>query len=142
MHIFDDETGVEKFSAKFDASLFAFGSHQKKRPNTLILGRMFDQHILDMFEMRITNYIPAKDFKQPAPALGCKPCILLQGTPFEFNEEFKRLGNLMVDWFRGVKVQNIRLQGLETVISLTMIEGTMLFRVYRFVPHRNYFFQF
>jgi|UniRef100_A0AC35FN57 ribosome production factor 2 len=131
MHLFEDETLLEKFSAKFDASLFAFGSHQKKRPNTLIFGRMFDHHILDMFEMRITNYIPAKTFKQPPPILGAKPCILLQGTLFESDEEIKRLGNLMVDWFRGVKVPNIRLQGLETVISFTIVEGVLLFRVYR-----------
>jgi ribosome production factor 2 len=131
MHLFEDETGLERFSAKFDASLFAFGTHQKKRPNTLIFGRMFDNHILDMFEMRITKYIPAKEFKQPAPTLGSKPCILLQGTLFESDDEIKRLGNLMVDWFRGVKVPNIRLQGLETIISFTIIEETLLFRVYR-----------
>ena len=133
MHLFEDETRIEKFSTKHDASLFVFGSHQKKRPNHLTFGRMFDNHVLDMYEMEIKNYIPAKDFNQPAPALGVKPCILLQGTAFESDEEMKRLGNLMVDWFRGVKVYNIRLQGLETVISFNVIDNMLLLRVYRYV---------
>lgn len=64
-------------------------------------------------------------------SLGCKPCIILQGTEFETNETMKRIGNMMVDWFRGVVVENIRLQGLELVISLTAVEDKIYFRVYR-----------
>uniref|UniRef100_A0A7E5A108 Ribosome production factor 2 homolog n=1 Tax=Panagrellus redivivus TaxID=6233 RepID=A0A7E5A108_PANRE len=128
---FEDETELERHTRKFDASLFLFGCNQKKRPNSVIFGRMFDGHVLDMFEMQITNYIAATAFKQPPPTLGSKPCILLQGTLFESDEEYKRLGNLMVDFFRGTKVHNIRLQGLETVISLTAVQGQLLFRVYR-----------
>lgn len=37
---FEEPTSVEFLAQKNDASLFAFGSHSKKRPHCLVLGRM------------------------------------------------------------------------------------------------------
>lgn len=53
---FEDASQVESTSVKYDCSLFAVGSHQKKRPDNLVLGRVFDGHVLDMFEMGVENY--------------------------------------------------------------------------------------
>ena len=53
---FEDPSFIEKTSIKYDCSLFAIGSHQKKRPDNLVLGRVFDGHILDMFELGVENY--------------------------------------------------------------------------------------
>ncbi len=53
---FEDASIVESTSVKYDCSLFAVGSNQKKRPDNLILGRVFDGHILDMFEFGVENY--------------------------------------------------------------------------------------
>ncbi|VDN59316.1 unnamed protein product [Dracunculus medinensis] len=122
-HPFEDDTSIEKFSMKFDSSLFLFGSNSKKHPNSLIFGRMYDYHILDMVELRIEKFVPHA-------ILGEKPCIILQGDSFE-SDPFRRIGNLMVDWLRGSVVNSIRLEGLETVISLTAIFDKILFRVYR-----------
>lgn len=130
-HLFEDEVPVETFSMKFDASLFLFGSNSKKHPNCLIFGRLYDYHILDMIELRIESYIPAREFPTAKSLLGAKPCLVLQGTSFESDETMKRLGNLMVDWFRGPVVEKICLQGLEFLISLTAHEKNLLFRVYR-----------
>ena len=47
----------EKLCAKADASLFAFGSHSKKRPSNLLLGRLFDGHLLDMFELGVERFL-------------------------------------------------------------------------------------
>ena len=40
LHPFEDATPIEYICQKNDASLFAFGTHSKKRPNNLVLGRM------------------------------------------------------------------------------------------------------
>ncbi|VDM47093.1 unnamed protein product [Toxocara canis] len=151
IHPFEDDTPIEKFSTKFDSSLFVFGSNSKKHPNSLIFGRTYDYHILDMVELRVENLVRANEFKachsvgvisyiyclphMPCPTakatLGTKPCLILQGTNFESDPTMKRVGNLMVDWFRGPTVEKIRLQGLEVVISLTAVGNKLLFRTYR-----------
>jgi len=51
---FDDVSFVEGQAGRIDCSLFGVASHQKKRPHNLVLGRIFDGHVLDMFELGIT----------------------------------------------------------------------------------------
>ncbi|KJH51716.1 brix domain protein [Dictyocaulus viviparus] len=100
-HLFDDETPLEKFMEKYDTSLFLFGSSTKKRPNTLVFGRTHDGHILDMVELNIVKYVPSCDFETPKVMLGTKPCICLEGPTFETDPVIKRIGNLLVDFFKG-----------------------------------------
>jgi ribosome production factor 2 len=40
---------------KADTSLFLFGSHSKKRPNNIVLGRTYEHKVLDMAELGITK---------------------------------------------------------------------------------------
>ena len=62
---FEDASLIERTSVKYDCSLFAVGSHQKKRPDNLILGRVFDGHVLDMVEFGVENYKASDSFKPP-----------------------------------------------------------------------------
>jgi ribosome production factor 2 len=39
-----------------DCSLFVVGTHQKKRPHNLVMGRVFNGHVLDMFEFGVEGY--------------------------------------------------------------------------------------
>ncbi|WP_411024078.1 hypothetical protein, partial [Salmonella sp. s58079] len=64
MRPFEDSTSMEFFSKKSDCSLFLFGSHNKKRPNNLVFGRMFDFHVLDMFELGIEKFTSLIDIKK------------------------------------------------------------------------------
>ena len=88
---FEDATKIEFFCKKHDASLFAFGNHNKKRPDNLILGRLHDYNILDMVELGIENYKGLRDFDNEKVASGIKPCLLFSGPAFEQSEELKRL---------------------------------------------------
>jgi hypothetical protein len=57
------ETHLEFFCNKSNCSLFAFGSHSKKRPHNLVLGRMYDFHLFDCLELGIEHLQAIKDFK-------------------------------------------------------------------------------
>lgn len=118
--------------SKFDTSLFVLGSNSKKKPNCLTFGRTYDGQLLDMAELRITAYKSASNFDTAKMTLGSKPCIVLEGAAFESDSDMKRIGNLMIDWFRGPKVDQVRLEGLETVVVVTAIdESNIALRVYR-----------
>jgi len=129
---FEDETGLVRFSRKFDSSLLLFGFNSKKHPNSLIFARTFDYELLDMVELHVEKFVSSTEFKNPGTVFGVKPSIILQGTHFESDETMKRVGNLMVDWFRGSTTNSVRLQGLELVVCLTAIsDKKMLLRTYR-----------
>ena len=93
----DDPSLIENQSVKYDCSLFAVGSHQKKRPDNLVLGRVFDGHILDMFELAVTEFRGTSDFDAPKHIhADMKPILIFQGEHFETNETLKRLKSLLI----------------------------------------------
>ncbi|XP_074655618.1 ribosome production factor 2 homolog [Tubulanus polymorphus] len=134
---FEDQTSMEFFSKKSDSSLFMFGSHSKKRPHNLIIGRLFDYHVLDMVELGVENAVSMKEFQTGKISLGSKPCLLFAGEPFETDHEHQRLKNLLIDFFRGPVVDNIRLQGLEYVMMFTAIDGKILLRIYKILLKKS-----
>jgi len=131
MRPFDDPTPMEYLSQKNDHSLFMFGCDSKKRPDNLIMGRMFDHHVLDMFEFGIERLVQMEKFAGPKVTLGIKPCLVFQGELFDTQQEYQRLKCLLIDFFRGEVVDNIRLQGLEHVWCFTAVENKVHIRSYR-----------
>jgi ribosome production factor 2 len=95
---FEDQTSIEFFSNKNDCSLMVLASHQKKRPNNLVLGRFFDYQILDLIELGVENFKSIQQFEGNAScAVGFKPCFVFRGPEFEQKEEFKKFANLLLD---------------------------------------------
>merc|ERR1712137_929766 len=129
---FEDDTSLEFFAQKSDASQFVMSSHTKKRPSTIILGRLFNYHLLDMVELTISNYKSASSFTnvKQKPMAGGKPAIIFQGSEFENSEDHKRTGNLFIDIFRLHEVNKIDLSGLDRVIVCSTLDGVILFRQY------------
>merc|ERR1711990_1314754 len=134
---FEDVSSIEFFSQKSDAALFAFGSHNKKRPDNLVIGRLFDHQILDMIELGVKNYKQMSG--KCGIALGTKPILSFAGDQWESEItlkdqtqiHFKKIRNLFLDFFRGENVTNIRLKGLELFIQLTLIDGIIAIRTYQ-----------
>jgi len=60
---FEDVNSLEAMANKQNCSLFLVGTHQKKRPDNLVFGRIFSNHILDMFEFGVDNFQPISAFK-------------------------------------------------------------------------------
>ena len=56
IHPFDDIEKLEFMANKYDSALFIVGNHQKKRPENLIFGRIYAEHLLDMLEFGVQDY--------------------------------------------------------------------------------------
>ena len=134
---FEDITPIEKFSVKYNAPLFMIALHNKKRPHNLVMGRMYEQTLLDMVEFGIENYKGLKSFKVPKISEGMKPLLVFNGELFENNYELNRIKNLFVDMFQREPVEKIRLQGLEHVLSFTAIDNKILVRSYRILLKKS-----
>lgn len=129
--IFENVTPVENFCKKHECSLFIMGNHNKKRPDNIVLGRMFDNSLLDMVELGVDAYKGLKEFNESV-TLGLKPCIFFAGPSWESTPEMKSLQSLLIDLFQREKAKAIRLQGLEHVVMfIAKPDGKILFRSYK-----------
>jgi len=136
---FEDATKLEFFSQKNDCSLFLFGNHNKKRPNNMIMGRMYDHHLLDMVELGLDSFTALSDFKNSKVALGTKPCLSFSGEPFAdtTNLEMQGLKSLLMDFFRGPEVTNVRLAGIEHSLQFTAVDNKILMRSYKMIMKKS-----
>ncbi|KRX86894.1 Ribosome production factor 2 -like protein [Trichinella pseudospiralis] len=134
---FEDETPIEKFCKKYDASLFCFASDTKKRPNNLILGRTYDFNVLDMFEFAIESFASIYAFKNCYVPLSTKPCLVFHGEEFQNDLVYSRLKSLLIDFFRGPTVKKLRLQGFEYTLSFTVFNDQILMRAYKNLLKRS-----
>ncbi|XP_054272106.1 ribosome production factor 2 homolog [Macrosteles quadrilineatus] len=134
---FENIVPVEGFARKYNASLFAFASHSKKRPHNVIIGRMYDDQLLDMVELGIESYKGFSEFTSEKVAVGIKPCLLFAGPQFDQNPDLKRFQNLLVDFLQRETVKAVRLQGLEHVIMFTADGDKIYMRSYRVVLKKS-----
>ncbi|WVZ99075.1 hypothetical protein U9M48_044425 [Paspalum notatum var. saurae] len=124
------ESSLEFFSLKTDCSLIVYGSHSKKRPNNLILGRTYDHHIYDLVEVGAENYKSIESYaydKKLAPKLGSKSFFAFIGEHFESAEELKHLKEVLLDFFRGEVVENLNLAGVDRIYVCTAISPTTVY---------------
>lgn len=130
--IFENVTPVEAFCRKYEAPLFVMSSHSKKRPDNLVIGRMFNYNLLDMVELHVESHEGLKEFACSKIGLGVKPCLVFNGPTWEETESLTHLKSLFIDIFHREPVESIRLQGLEHIISFTVTpEQKILIRSYK-----------
>ncbi|EAA07848.5 AGAP003048-PA [Anopheles gambiae str. PEST] len=129
---FEDATPLEHLAKTNDCHLFLFGSTSKKRPNNLIMGRIYEEQVLDMIEFGIDHYTALEKFKTEKISQFTKPVIVFNGYKWKLTEELRRIKNLLLDMFRIDQIESIRLQGIEHVLSFTLTDDlTILVRSYR-----------
>jgi len=139
--VYPFETGktglLETMARRNDCSLFALGSHTKKRPHNLVLGRMFDSQLLDVFELGVESLTLPHEL-DPRPSVsagvGLKPAIVFTGdVNFEATKETQVLKNFLLDFFRGEDLDELDVPTLDRVIVLSLhADGKALsFRQYR-----------
>lgn len=127
---FEDVNSIEFLGDKNGCSLFALGSHSKKRPNNLVMGRTFDGHILDMIEFGVDSHTTISKITGPKKAIGSKPLMVFNGSQWNTDSIFTRIQNFLIDFFRGTKLEKISLQGMDHVIVCTLIDGKIYLRTY------------
>lgn len=62
------ETSLEFYAERSNCGLFVLGSHSKKRPHNLVLGRFFDGRLLDCLELGVERYASIDSFGAAADA--------------------------------------------------------------------------
>ena len=127
---FEDAGPLAFLMEKNDCSLFAFVNTTKKRPHNLIIGRTFDHQMLDMVELGVDKFTSLFDTKGTAKAIGAKPLLVFQGDAWNSDPNFAKLENLLLDFFRGEKVNKLALQGVDNVISCSTVEDKVYIRAY------------
>lgn len=110
-----------------------------------------------MVELGIKQYKGLSDFKNEKIGTCVKPCLIFNGPKWNQTEELRRLKSLFIDTFHRdtvsflksncfplvflpflFKVDAIRLQGIEHVISLTVTEDNMiLLRSYKILLKKS-----
>lgn len=122
---------VERLGQKHDASLFCYVARTKKHRNNMVIGRMFNHHLLDMIEVDISDFRSLADFHNPKAAEGSKPCLAFYGSAFEDDDALRTLKSLLLDLFRGVEATAVRLQGFELLLQFVAMDSkTVVMRGY------------
>lgn len=132
---FEDATSIEFLSQANDCSLFSYGSHSKKRNHNLVIGRLFDYQLLDMYEFGVDpkTYRSMAHFEGKRKALlryGSKPMFVFNGELFDTEPDYIALKGLLLDYFRGEVMPKINLASLDRMISVTAHKGKVYFRQY------------
>lgn len=125
------ETYLEFLSQRTDCSLFVFGSHSKKRPHNLVLGRMYDHHVYDLVELGVQHFDPIICFgggRKFSPLEGSKPCFAFIGQGFEEDERLIHLKEVLIDVLRGEVVETINLAGLDHVYLCISLGDQVYFK--------------
>jgi len=132
------------YHQKNDSSLFAFGSHTKKRPHNLVLGRLYDYQILDMVEVTIngSTFKSIHEFtltRQATVRHGMAPLIIFNGDDFEneTKQDLILLKSLLLDLFRGAVLDKLNLASLDRVIVCTAHNDTVFFRQYAILMKKS-----
>ncbi|KMS99913.1 hypothetical protein BVRB_1g017600 [Beta vulgaris subsp. vulgaris] len=124
------ETNLEFFSQKTDCSIFLFGSHSKKRPDNLVIGRFYDHHVYDLVEVGVENFRSLQSFsydKKIVPKLGSKPLIAFIGEGFENVDELKHLKEVLLDLLRGEVVENLNIAGVDRIYVCTAVSSNKVY---------------
>ena len=123
-HPFDKIDDLEKYCKNTDSSLFVFGCNSKKRPNNIVIGRLYEHQLLDMVELGIEDISGIEDFdnllKIPTHT---RPAIIFQGDVWETDSSLSKVKNILHDFF----VENIKLKEIEVNNALRL---TITFSAY------------
>jgi ribosome production factor 2 len=122
---FEEASSLEFLCEKNECSAFLYASHNKKRPHNLVLGRLFDGHVLDMIELGVNpeSFMSLLDIKGEKMRLGSPPLMVFTGELWERLPELTKFRSMVIDMFSPRDIEKLSLKGIDHVISCTATEG-------------------
>ncbi|CAD2087028.1 nucleolar preribosomal assembly protein, putative [Plasmodium vinckei lentum] len=97
----------------------------KKNPSRFILGRLYNNKILDYYTFSLLSFIPMSIFPSSKEVLfSTKPIVLIQGSYFNMNENTKYLKNILFDFFKHKNVESFTKNSLQRLVVITAYENT------------------
>ncbi|KAJ5085722.1 Ribosome production factor [Penicillium argentinense] len=125
IHPFENPESIEFLANKNECGLIVFGSSNKKRPNCVTLGRIFNSQLLDMCEILLLpaqgdNAVPPINELTMHVGQGLRPMMLFAGTPFEdpTSSSHVMLKSFFLDMFKGEETNAIDVEGLQYVLMV------------------------
>jgi ribosome production factor 2 len=74
-------------------------------PVHLVKGRLYEEHILDMYEFGVADgFKSIDDFKGQKKGRGAKPVMVFLGDQWQNDAVYGHIQNMLLDFFRGDKV--------------------------------------
>jgi ribosome production factor 2 len=118
---FEEPKNLEFLCERNNTPLFCYTSDSKKRPMNLVMGSLFNNRVLDMFEWEITNYIPISHFSKDIREVdSCmKPVIIFQGDVFENDFQYERMKKFLADFFKIYDVEDVNVSDLRRVLVIS-----------------------
>eukprot|EP00871_Galdieria_phlegrea_P000990 jgi/Galph1/1892/GphlegSOOS_G569.1 len=129
-----EEASIEFLCQRNDCSLFILGNHTKKRPNNVVIGRLFDFQLLDMLELGVTEFKSLKEFEAAKQLTNDTKTLICFVGDFEKDENSRKLKNVLLGnycclSFHDFEDRQISLEHLEKVIVVTMMhDGSIVFQ--------------
>jgi len=139
---FEDETRMEFLCGKNDTALFVFANHNKKRPNNVVIGRIFDNQTLDIVELGVTEFTSFEEIlkrTKKARTLGGQSGVIFQGDEFDKSSEMQQVRSMLLDLFRGEQKDAVDLPSFDHIVVCSAVGGKIYIRNYVIVyaPKEN-----
>ncbi|KAI6661367.1 hypothetical protein LOD99_9950 [Oopsacas minuta] len=129
---FQDCSYLLQLCVRMECGMFVLANHSKKRADNLILGRVYDDKVLDIVELGVESYKPISEFKTDLISVTSHPAVIFLGPQFE--AELSKVKNLFLDIFRGPNTDKLPLSSIEHVITFSTNDVINIhMRVYRVV---------
>ena len=120
---FEDTSSIEFLADKNKCSLFFETNTNKKRPDNIMFGRLFDGQVLDIAEFGLKAYGSMEDITKlngaPQPRNPSKPMMVFNGDAWVNDPDMAHIQNLFQDFYRG--------RTMKDGLALPAIEGAPVF---------------
>eukprot|EP00802_Teleaulax_amphioxeia_P015316 Tamp_15404.p1 GENE.Tamp_15404~~Tamp_15404.p1 ORF type:complete len:401 (+),score=67.56 Tamp_15404:35-1204(+) len=117
---------VESMCAKTRTSMYGYVSHTKKRPNDLMLGRLFHGQVLDWFQFRVLNEGPALSASRRLPQLGGRTAFVFLGKYWQSDRYLCQFKNYLIDTFGARPGKTLDVDHVECVLVCTSHNATQI----------------